>query len=73
MDGYTYTIDGFRYRRRDGRPAGLAEVWAEVNGVGHAAICRPDGSLMLAAAGNQSTRADVRKWRVSGQLSLIHI
>lgn len=55
--GYSYTIDGIRYVRKDRRPAGLGEVWAEVYGVGNACIYRPDGSLMLRDAGSVSVRS----------------
>lgn len=61
MSGWSYSIDGFRYVRKDRQPAGFGEVWAEVYGVRNAAIYRPDGSLYLANAGSLSKRA----WHVA--------
>lgn len=58
--GYAIQIDHRVYEGwRDGSPFTLAEAWRETYGVGHAAILRPDGTLMLRNAGNVSTRVEV--------------
>jgi hypothetical protein len=62
--GYFYVLDGRAYEPREDRAATFPEVWREVRGVRNASIHRPDGSLVLADAGDLSVRGDyVRRAR----------
>jgi hypothetical protein len=64
MEGWTIAYGGIRYVRRGGYGT-LPEAWAEVNGVGHATIYRPDGTVYLRDAGAQTVRSNfVRQARL---------